>query len=449
MKRVSHFRLSLQISLTLVLISLFSFTDFSSLSVNPFSQWTVLGNLPFTQEYHVTVAWQHQDTNFIITAGGRINGITSSNVLLYNTASGQYSPLPPMPMQIESAGGFVLGDSMYIVGGSTNTGNTFLNTLYKLDLTSNGPWVNKANFPSSMGEITYSTAERNDSLAYVAGGKNNAGPVNNVFLYNGKANNWFPANNLPIQSFGGGLSFVLDSLVIFTGGKNNDSALARTFLGIINPLNPANINWNTGPLYPGGKIYNFGNWGAKDGRVFFTGGENTFPKDNLATSDTYIYEDGPGFDTLSDKPTPITHAQVDGFIIDTTSSGYEYEVYALGGFDGSGASNKNEKLFVLDSITTSIHQISGGLPNGYQLEQNYPNPFNPFTTIIFSIPRSDLVELKVYDASGKFVSTLLSKDLTAGIYELRFDGSGLSSGIYFYTITAGEWREVRKMVLIK
>lgn len=448
MKKVLRFRLSLKISLAVFIIILFSFAELSTQS-SPFSQWFALNNLPFTQEYHVTVGWRHQDTNFIITAGGRINGNTSNNVLLYNTASGQYRPLPQLPVQLERAGGFVLKDSMYVIGGSADTGSTFSNMLFKLDLTNNNPWVNRANFPSQIGDITYSTAGRNDSLAYVAGGKNTVNPVNSVFLYNGKANSWVPCNSIPILAFGGGLSFILDSLVMFTGGKNNDSALSRTFIGIINPLNPANVNWNTGPVYPGGKIYNFGNWGTKDGRVFFTGGENTFPKDNLATSDTYMYKDGTGFDTLSDKPTPITHAQVDGFIIDTTSSGYEYEVYAPGGFDGGGASNKNEQLFVLDSIATSILQISTQLPEGYRLKQNYPNPFNPYTKIIFSIPERNHIELKLYNVEGRFISTLFSESISAGTFEFRFDGSGLSSGVYFYTINSGGWKAVRKMVLLK
>ena len=95
---LSGFRLSYKISLTLFLVFLFSFTDLTQRSAPPFSQWTVLNNLPFTQEYHVAAAWRYQDTNFIITAGGRINGTTGNNVVIYNTATGQYRPLPPLPV---------------------------------------------------------------------------------------------------------------------------------------------------------------------------------------------------------------------------------------------------------------------------------------------------------------------------------------------------------------
>ena len=447
---LSGFRLSYNISLTLFLVFLFSFTDLTQRSAPPFSQWTVLNNLPFTQEYHVAAAWRYQDTNFIITAGGRINGTTGNNVVIYNTATGQYRPLPPLPIPLERAGGFILDDSLYVVGGSTNTGNSFSNALYKLDLTSNGPWVNRANYPTQIGEITYSTKGRNDSLAYVAGGRNNANPINNVFLYNGKQNIWVPANNLPTPGiFGAGLSFVQDNLLMFIGGKSNDSAHSLCFLGIINPGNPANINWNAGPVYPGGVVYNLGNWGSKDGRVFFTGGESVFPLDNRATDKTYIYEMGEGFDTLSDKPTPVSHTPIDGIIIDTTSTGYEYEVYAPGGFDGSSATNKHEMLFVLDSLPTSIQPVSNDIPQGYKLHQNFPNPFNPETKIVFEVPLRSPVNLSIYNSEGRLIRTVLNNTISAGIYEVTVIGKYLPSGIYFYTLNVGQWKETKRMILIK
>jgi hypothetical protein len=449
MKLLTGLRLSLKLSLTALLIFIFSFSDLANQNA-PFSQWFVLNNLPFTQEYHVTVGWRYQDTNFIITAGGRINGNTSNNVLLYNTTTGQYRPLPPMPVQLEKAGGFILKDSMYIVGGSTNSGNNFSNALIKIDLSNPVSWVNRANYPMPIGEISYSTSERNDSLAYVAGGRNNANPVNNVFLYNGKANVWIPANNLPTQGiFGGGLAFLQENMVMFIGGKSNDSAHSLCFFGNINPGNPANINWNGGPIYPGGKICNLGNWGAKDGRAFFTGGESIFPMDNSSTDKTYMYEMGVGFNTLADKPTPISHVPIDGFIIDTTSSGYEYEIFAPGGFDGSAATNKHEKLFVLDSLPTYIGQVGNVIPDGFELHQNYPNPFNPQTKIRFDIPVGSLVQMNIYNSEGKLVRMLLNNVLKTGAYEVKMNSEGLPSGIYFYTMTADNWKSVRKMVLIK
>lgn len=84
----------------------------------------------------------------------------------------------------------------------------------------------------------------------------------------------------------------------------------------------------------------------------------------------------------------------------------------------------------------------------YKLE-NYPNPFNPSTKISYSIPETDLVSLKVYDALGRQVAELVNEIKEAGIYEAEFDGSNLSSGIYYYTLTTNNYTQSRKMLLIK
>ena len=89
--------------------------------------------------------------------------------------------------------------------------------------------------------------------------------------------------------------------------------------------------------------------------------------------------------------------------------------------------------------------------SSYKLYQNYPNPFNPATKIKFDIPakNNSIVYLAVYDISGKTVATLVNEKLGGGTYEAAFDGSGLSSGTYFYKLTAGSFSDVKKIVLLK
>ncbi|MBK9097635.1 MAG: T9SS type A sorting domain-containing protein [bacterium] len=88
-------------------------------------------------------------------------------------------------------------------------------------------------------------------------------------------------------------------------------------------------------------------------------------------------------------------------------------------------------------------------PVQFELAQNYPNPFNPSTTIKFSIPQSSNVTLKVFNALGQEVSTLVDQIMEAGSHTINFDATQLNSGIYFYRIEAGMFNEVRKMTLIK
>ncbi|MBK9332389.1 MAG: YHYH protein [Ignavibacteria bacterium] len=88
-------------------------------------------------------------------------------------------------------------------------------------------------------------------------------------------------------------------------------------------------------------------------------------------------------------------------------------------------------------------------PIDLNLYQNYPNPFNPETNIKFSINKSGNTILKVYETSGKEVITLLKEKLIPGSYGVRFNGNGLSSGIYYYTLVTGEATQTKKMLLIK
>jgi Secretion system C-terminal sorting domain len=109
-----------------------------------------------------------------------------------------------------------------------------------------------------------------------------------------------------------------------------------------------------------------------------------------------------------------------------------------------------------------IHTTDGGGPitdvgnntqltvKDYKLYQNYPNPFNPVTTIKFDLKKNANVTIKVFDIRGREVSTPLNGYYTAGEYELRFDGSKLTSGVYFYQLAInGEPLTIKKMLMIK
>jgi subtilisin-like proprotein convertase family protein len=101
------------------------------------------------------------------------------------------------------------------------------------------------------------------------------------------------------------------------------------------------------------------------------------------------------------------------------------------------------------ATTVGVQQLSTEIPAKYDLSQNYPNPFNPTTNIKFALPKSGFVTLKVYDIVGKEVATLVNEQLTAGTYEHNFNASAFSSGVYFYKISAGDFTEIKKMMLVK
>lgn len=99
--------------------------------------------------------------------------------------------------------------------------------------------------------------------------------------------------------------------------------------------------------------------------------------------------------------------------------------------------------------TPAERDLSAPVAREYRLEQNYPNPFNPSTTIRFSIPTTENVQLDVFDVLGRKVATVLNQRLAAGTYTVQFNASQLSSGMYFYRINAGNFRQTMKMMLVK
>ncbi|MBS1492309.1 MAG: T9SS type A sorting domain-containing protein [Bacteroidetes bacterium] len=114
------------------------------------------------------------------------------------------------------------------------------------------------------------------------------------------------------------------------------------------------------------------------------------------------------------------------------------------------ASNPSSRTYRRNlSEIISVRQISSSLPDKFSLEQNYPNPFNPVTKIIFSLPKSTFASLKIFNQLGKEITNLVKQKLNAGSYELIFDATSLSSGVYYYRLETENSSLTKSMVLIK
>jgi hypothetical protein len=103
----------------------------------------------------------------------------------------------------------------------------------------------------------------------------------------------------------------------------------------------------------------------------------------------------------------------------------------------------------LAEMITSVETSPGGTPTAFELSQNYPNPFNPGTTIKYELPASSMVRLSVYDMLGREVSVLVNERRDAGVHEVRFDGSNLASGVYFYRLQAGDFVQSKSLLILK
>jgi hypothetical protein len=128
--------------------------------------------------------------------------------------------------------------------------------------------------------------------------------------------------------------------------------------------------------------------------------------------------------------------------VDSSGAAYSYRLMQI---DRSGVVHYSEAI--LPMASTGVEPPAA--PADFALYQNYPNPFNPTTGLRYQVAGVSEVELVVYDLLGKEVAVLVNERKSPGTYETRFDGSGLSSGVYIYRLVAGKYVETRRMVLVK
>jgi len=122
--------------------------------------------------------------------------------------------------------------------------------------------------------------------------------------------------------------------------------------------------------------------------------------------------------------------------------GYHYAVYCK---NNTASSDTVESAL----IVVSVEKEEDNVPTEYSLKQNYPNPFNPNTQIKYSVAKDGFVNLAVFNLLGQKVATLVSENQKAGNYEVNFNAAALPSGVYFYSLEAGDFKSVRKMILMK
>jgi|GEM_PF-149723 len=159
---------------------------------------------------------------------------------------------------------------------------------------------------------------------------------------------------------------------------------------------------------------------------------------------------------------------------ETNNAGFEIqrsidnkEFVTVGYVEGKGTSTERQSYTYIDNISGSkfyyrLKQVDFNgsykysnivevvtVPQKFNLFQNYPNPFNPSTKISYSLPKESFVTLKVYDVLGNEIAILVNEKKSVGNYEVNFDATKLSSGIYYYKLTAGNFSQVKKMILIK
>lgn len=175
----------------------------------------------------------------------------------------------------------------------------------------------------------------------------------------------------------------------------------------------------------------------------FSGSLAAWRQPNNPEADNFIY---------ADWPTPIDLSYDDADLLTAGLGGFP--VGDLAWFPAKYSEWMNQRDAEYTLIHNTLNGIVGvekveGLPAKFSLEQNYPNPFNPTTEINFSIPKSGNVTLKIFDAVGQEVATLINEFKPAANYKINFNASNLTTGVYFYRLEANNLLQTKKMLLIK
>ncbi len=165
---------------------------------------------------------------------------------------------------------------------------------------------------------------------------------------------------------------------------------------------------------------------------------------------------GPDFYIYSDWPIPVDLSYSNATLLNGATGGFP--VGDLNWFPARKADwlaqRSAEYAAIQHALETGGSTLTGvetaeGVPGEFRLQQNYPNPFNPTTTISFTLPHTATVTLKVFNALGQEVGTLVNGTVTAGSHVVTFDATGLATGMYFYRLTSGDQTQMKRMVLVK
>lgn len=429
--------------LFLLITTLFA-TTFTVLAQRQPNQWC--GNFPVMPG--AGTIWGHASVvlgDTIYVAGGSSSGAPSTSFYKYSISGnvwqvGQGTPVP------KSGGDLVAcRNKLYYIGGGNTAVATGTAETFSYD-PATGNWSVLTDIPTP---VTGNVAEcYRDSLIYsMMGGWNTYETL--IQVYNVNTNTWSQATQISSgngrRSFAGGL--LGNKLFVcagFSGSFRNDF-----WVGTINPANPLQITWQqrtniaVATSRPGGTAI-MGKFYLIMGEISGGSGNDSVAIWDTTTS-TWSYRDGKPVRTnnlYGAISASITYCQgVPGV-----------KIWCAGG-SIQGQTTRPLDVFADTCLLNCTNPLTGintnYMPVQFNLKQNYPNPFNPQTRISFEIPKGSNIKLTITDILGKEVFVLLNEFRQAGAHEVVFDGSTVASGVYFYKIETGDFTDSKKMVLIK
>lgn len=364
------------------------------------------------------------DTSYLFASGGSTSAGTIVNTSAqYLTYNNTWTAITNKTTASFIPGSFSWQGKLFYVGGY----NPFFTGIGNVQIynTITGSWSSGAPIPVPVGD--FASGLYNDSLFYVCGGYNGtSGDQSIVQIYNPATNTWTSGTAMPFAAaaWRGGIS---GNKIVVTGGYNQTvaSTLDETYVGTIDPSNPALISWIQAGDYPGGTTAREGACGVIDpasGLVIFTGGDPT-GGGILTMAVTF------GFDVNSNtwkigppKPTPVSNLANMTNIVDNDS----LYVVAIGGYDGASALAANEWLNLGPyTLPTGVKEVNNNF--GFAI---HPNPVGDEAFATLNLAKSSHVKMIITDVTGKIISVPVNKTLSGGNHNIQINTSGFAQGIY-------------------
>ena len=343
------------------------------------------------------------------------------------------------------------GDNIFITGYLTNdtTGSDIFVANY--DSTGNRRWLRNYSSPGENDDRAFGIVVDTDENIIVSGYETDTLEGNNyvTLKYNFSGDMlWASRYNGPGNSSDKAFGIVVDSHgnSYVTGYSMNADSNTDYLTVKINP--GGDTMWTArynGPENNEDTAYGIC-LGKNDSSIYVTGG--SFSDTAVGKLDilSVKYRISNGEELQTSRYDGPAHKNDKGLKIVSDTSGNVY----IGGITET-ASNGYDFILMkyLNGELIAVEQISSVVPEEFRLYQNYPNPFNPSTKIIFDLKKSAPVKLAVYDVLGRLVAVPVDELLKTGTYEVTFNAELLASGIYFYELASGDFRETKKMILLK
>lgn len=408
--------------------------------------WTTLPNSPYTVSRSCCAYVEIGGVSYIYQFGGGNSTAELKRVARLNLSNNTWETKATMPFPVSSGTAIVVNgyNDIYIFGGNSpnNLGKTLKYNVI------NNTWETKADMLTLITDAL--VVKYSESKIFVIGGGDgyfgsSSLKTSKVQVYNIASNSYSYSTDLPVPNamLGGGL--YRDTIITVGGYTTGGNAIATCYKGVINSTFNT-ITWTLLPNYPGGTVTRLATYIAVKGTgvgLMCTGGAIG---GSTPTSQTQFWN----FCTQSWQPgLPDNTLARSNY--KACGRGYD-EIFAVGGYLTSTSTNRVDKLTFTTIEGPCMNMVgieNNSIPASFELKQNFPNPFNPVTNIGFSLPKQSSVNIVVSNIAGETVNEIANGNFSAGNHSIRFNAGNLASGVYFYTIITPDFKETKKMLLIK